>query len=155
MSPYHGCLAVGMGGHLPGHMRPVPCQIRTRLFSHPGQWAHRLAQGNLEAFVGGPVKGCLHEDGAIGQEPGEDAFLLLVHHGDFCGRVIGYALQEDLFGFAVKWKLSLDRTPTEYLRQTYWVVCDRRPTSCIEDAQTSYMGMSQPGRPLYPLDSPT
>ena len=33
-----------------------------------------LAQGNLEAFVGEPVKGCLHEDGAIGQEPGEEMF---------------------------------------------------------------------------------
>ena len=75
MSPYHGCLAVGMGGHLPGHMWPALCQIRTRLFSHPGQWAHHLAQGNLEAFVGGPIKGCLHEDGTIGQKPGKDVFL--------------------------------------------------------------------------------
>ena len=46
--------------------------------------------------MGGLVKGCLHEDGAIGQEPGEDIFLPLVRRGNFCGRVIGYALQEDL-----------------------------------------------------------
>ena len=55
-----------------------------------------MAQGDLEAFVGGPIKGCLHEDGAIGQELGEDAFLQLVCRGDFCGRVIGYALQKTL-----------------------------------------------------------
>ena len=55
-----------------------------------------MAQGDLEAFVGGPIKGCLHEDGAIGQKPGEDTFLPLVRHGDFCGRDIGYALHKTL-----------------------------------------------------------
>ena len=75
MSPYHGCLARGTGGHLPGHM----------LISHPGQRACQLAQGNLEAFVGGPVKGRLHEDGTIGQKQGEDIFLPLVRHSNFCG----------------------------------------------------------------------
>ena len=94
MSPYHGCLAVGTGGHLPGHMRLMPCQIRMRLISRPGWWVHHLAQGDLEAFVGGPIKGCLHEDGAIGQKLGENVFLLLVCRGDFCGRVIAYALQK-------------------------------------------------------------
>ena len=96
MSPYHGYLAVGMGGHLPGHMWHAQHQIRTRLFSYPRRRARSLAQGDLEAFMGGPVKGCLHEDGAIGQEPAEDAFLSLVRCGNFCGRVIGYTLQEDL-----------------------------------------------------------
>ena len=57
----------------------------------------RLAQGDLEAFVGGPVKGCLHEDGAIGQKPGEDIFLPLVCRGNFLRvQVIGYALQKTL-----------------------------------------------------------
>ena len=55
-----------------------------------------MAQGNLEAFVGGPVKGCLHEDSAIGQKLGKDIFLLLVCHGNFCRRVIGYTLQKTL-----------------------------------------------------------
>ena len=94
MSPYHGCLAVGTGGHLLGHMRPAPCQIRMRLISHPGWRVHRFSQGDLEAFVGGPIKGCLHEDGAIGQKLGEDVFLLLVCRGKFCGQVIGYTLQK-------------------------------------------------------------
>ena len=94
MSPYHGCLAVGIGGHLPGHMRCAPHQIRTRLFSCPGWRVHHLAQGDLEAFVGGPIKGCLHEDGAIGQKLDEDIFLPLVHCSDFCKQVIGYALQK-------------------------------------------------------------
>ena len=91
-----------MGGHLPGHMWPAPRQIRTRLFSHPGWWVYRLAQGNLEAFIGGPVKGCLHEDGAIGQKLGKDVFLLLVHHGDFLQASFWLRTAEDPFGHAVK-----------------------------------------------------
>ena len=59
-----------------------------RLLSRPGRRARCLAQGDLEAFVGGPVKGCLHEDGAIGQKPGEDNFLLLVCHGLFAGELL-------------------------------------------------------------------
>ena len=85
MSPYDGQLAVGMGGHLHGHMRPTLCQIRMRLFSHSGRWACCWVQGDLEVFVGGLIKGCLHEDGTIGQKPGEDVFLLLVCRGSFCG----------------------------------------------------------------------
>ena len=74
MSPYHGCLDVGTGGHLPEYMRPAPCQIRTRLFSYPGWLACCLAQGNLEAFVGGPIRGCLHEDGRHKVETGRGCF---------------------------------------------------------------------------------
>ena len=55
---------------------------------------HRLAQGNLDAFLGGPIKGCLHEDGDKGKKLGEDAFLLLVCRGNFCGQVIAYTLQK-------------------------------------------------------------
>ena len=77
-----------------------------RLFSHPGWQAHCLAQGNLEAFMGGPIKGCLHEDGAIGQKPGEDVFLLLVCRGDFLRASYWLRTAEDPFGYAVKWKLK-------------------------------------------------
>ena len=70
------------------------CQIKMRLFSRPGWQVRRLAQGNSEAFVGGPIKGCLNEDGTIRQKLGEDAFLPLVYCSDFSRRVIGYALQK-------------------------------------------------------------
>ena len=58
-----------------------------------------LGTGQLRSIVGGLVKGCLHEDSAIGQKLGEDVFLPLVCCGNSCGRVIGYALQEDLLVF--------------------------------------------------------
>ena len=113
-----------MGGHLPGHMRPAPCQIRMRLFSHPGWWVHRLAQGNLEAFVGGPIKGCLHEDGAIGQKPGKDTFLPLVCMATFAGELLVMHCRRPFWLHAVKWKLKPQQDPNRvYLHWTYWVVC--------------------------------
>ena len=45
------------------------------MFSHPRQWAHCLAQGNLKAFVGGPVRGGLHEDRCYRANAGQGCFL--------------------------------------------------------------------------------
>ena len=63
---------------------------------------HRLAQGNLEAFVGGPAKGCLHEDGAIGQKPGEDAFPPISIPRQLLQASYWLHTAEDPFGHTVK-----------------------------------------------------
>ena len=97
MSPNHGCLAVGTGGHLPGHMQPAPPDIKTRLFSHPGWWVCHLAQGNLEALWEGPLGGAFMRMGAIGWKPGKDVFPPVSMPGRlFAGDVIGYTLQKTL-----------------------------------------------------------
>ena len=52
-----------MGAICPVICSPCHAKISTKLFSNPGQWVHHFAQGNLETFVGGPIRGHLHEDG--------------------------------------------------------------------------------------------
>ena len=101
-----------------------------RLLSRPGRRARRLAQGNLEAFVGGPVKGCLHEDGAIVQETGQGRFLLLVRRGGLCGPVVSYALQKTLWSRRkMEAEASTGPRPSTCAGHTYWVVC--RPATHI------------------------
>ena len=74
MSPNHGCLAVGWGAICLGIWGPHHADIRARLFSHPRWQAHCLAQGDLEAFVGGPIRGRLHEDGGRRVDTGQGYF---------------------------------------------------------------------------------
>ena len=95
-----------------------------RLLSHPGRWARRLAQGDLEAFAGGLVKGCLHEDGTIVQETGRGRFLLLVCHGGLYGPVVRYALQKTLWSHRkMEAEASTGPRPSTCAGHTYWVVC--------------------------------
>ena len=95
-----------------------------RLLSHPGRRARCLAQGNLEAFVGGPFKGCLHEDGAIVQETGQGCFLPLVRRGSLCGPVVCYALQKTLWSRRkMEAEASTGPRPSTCAGHTYWVVC--------------------------------
>ena len=49
-----------------------------------------LAQGNLEAFVGGPIRGAFKRMGAIGQTPGEDIFPLLVCQNTVLNEIYSY-----------------------------------------------------------------
>ena len=92
-------------------MRPAPHQIRIRLFSYPGWRTHHLAQSDLEAFVGGLVKGCLHEHGAIGQKPGKDVFLPLNTLRQLLWASYRLHTVEDPFGYAVKWKFKPRQDP--------------------------------------------
>ena len=95
-----------------------------RLLSRPGHRVHRLAQGNLEAFVGGPIKGCLHEDGAIVQETGRGCLLPLVCRGSLCWPVVYYALQKTLW-LCRKMEAEASTGPrlSTCAGHTYWVVC--------------------------------
>ena len=70
-----------------------------------------MAQGDLEAFVGWPIKGCLNEDSAIGQKLGEDVFFPLVCHSSFLQASYWLCTAEDPFGYAAKWKLKPQQDP--------------------------------------------
>ena len=65
-----------------------------------------MAQGNLEALWEGPLGGALTRMGAIGQKPGKDIFLLLVHRGGFLRACYQLHNAEDPFGYALEWKLK-------------------------------------------------
>ena len=106
MSPNHGCLAVGMGGHLPGHMRPVPPISGQGCLAIPDRRAHHLAQGDLEALWEGLLGGAFMRMGTIGRKPGKDVFLLLVYHGGFLWACYQLRTAEDPFGYAIEWKLK-------------------------------------------------
>ena len=114
--------------------------------------ARRLAQGDLEAFVGGPVKGCLHEDGAIGQKPGKDISSRQYAAAAFAGQLQVTHYRRP-FVHAIKWKLKPrqdpDRVPVLNIHIGQYV--NRQPTSCIEDARTSYTGISRSWTPAVPI----
>ena len=158
MSPNHGCLAVGMGGHLPGHMWPVhTANIRTRLFSHPRWRARCLAQGNLEAFVGGPIRGAFMRMGAIGQKPGKDIFLLLVHHGSFLQACYWLRTAEDPFGYTIRVEAEASIGPRMSIPAPDILVSmlPGNPHHAAKMPKEATRACPWPGRPLYLLDCPT
>ena len=101
----------GGGAICPGICGPHHTDIRTRLFSCPGQWAHRLAQGNLEALWEGPSRGAFMRMGTIGWKLCEDVFILLVHRSDFLWACYRLRTTEDPFGYAMEWKLKPQQDP--------------------------------------------
>ena len=127
-----------------------------RLLSRPGRRARRLAQGDLEAFVGGPVKGCLHEDGAIVQETGRGRFLPLVRRGGLCGPVVRYALQKTLWSRRkMEAEASTGPRPSTCAGHTYWVVC-RPATHIMHRRRPNKLYGHVPTRtPAVPVGRPT
>ena len=73
-----------------------------RLFSHPGWWVHRLPHNNLEVFVGGPVRGRLHEDRCHRAETGQGHYPPVSMPWRLLRVSYGLRTAEDPFGYPIK-----------------------------------------------------
>ena len=66
-----------------------------------------LAQGDLKAFVGGPVRGRLYEDGHHRVDTGQGHFPpVSLPWWLFAGEYHWLCTAEDPFGYAIEWKLK-------------------------------------------------